>query len=170
MDNAVQALKIGAAILVFSIALATTFMVFAQAKQVSETVFITADNDNYMEYIEGDSDSINRIVGVETIIPTLYNYYTELYSVTIIDSEGNIIKTIDMDNYDDGAVETESMYERLDEFVEETLLGTELNEKKFEETFYEYVAKGSIYTDDTTGETIEGINTKTKIDITYREI
>ena len=165
MENAVQALKIGAAILVFSIAVATVFLMFAQAKQVSDTVFKAVDNDKYVDYIEGDSNTTKRIVGIDTVIPTLYEYYKELYSVTILSSSGSEIANFDIANE---TLDRVTMMARLDTFVNEKLLGTELKNKKFEESFYEYTYKGNIYTDPDTGETIQDINTKTKIDITYK--
>lgn len=166
MENAVQALKIGAAMLVFSIAIATVFLIFAQARQVSETVFLSMDNDRYMEYIEGTGGN-NRIVGVDTIIPTLYQYYQELYCVTIKDRSGTVIETFDIANE---TLDTPRMMARLDNFVNEKLLGTELKNKQFEETFYEDVYKGKIYPDPDTGETIQDINTKIKIKITYQVV
>lgn len=168
MENAVQALKIGAAILVFSIAIATVFLIFAQARQVSETVFLSMDNDSYMEYVEGDFSTINRVVGVETVISTLYNYYKETACVTIIiDKAGNVIKYIDTAN---NVLDSTQIKPDIDKFVNEKLLGTSLKNSQFEETFYEEMYNGNIYIDKDTLETIQDINTKIKIYITYREI
>ena len=168
MENAVQALKMGAAILVFSIALVTAFMVFAQARQVAETVFIVSDNDRYKEYVEGDVDSINRIVGIETIIPTLYNYAEERYSVTILDSAGNQVERFDIDY--NGPMSANDIQKRLNTFVSEELLSTTWKNRKFRETIVEDEYKGSSYTDPITGETIEAIGTETKLYITYQAI
>lgn len=168
MENAVQALKIGAAILVFSIAIATVFLIFAQARQVSETVFFAMDNDSYMEYVEGDSSTINRVVGIETIIPTLYNFNKEMCSITIINKAGDVIGYFD--TAANPPLDNTQLNPTIDKFVNEKLLGTTLKDSKFEETFYEDIYKGNIYTDEDTLETIQDINTKTKIYITYREI
>lgn len=167
MENAVQALKMGAAILVFSIAIATVFLIFAQARQVSDTVFLLMDNDRYMEYVEGDSSAINRVVGVETIIPTLYNFYKEMCSITIINKAGDVIGYFDTANQ---VLDLTQLNPTIDKFVNDKLLGTSLKNSKFEETFYEDVYKGNIYTDPDTLETIQDINTKAKIYITYREL
>lgn len=170
MENAVHALKIGAAILAFAIAIATTFMVFAQARQVSEAVLFAMDNDSYMEYVEGDRDTNNRIVGLETIIPIIYNYYKGEYTVTIKMKNGTeyIFDSSKKDPDTGKFLDGPGMIAKLDNFVDNNL--STLKNKKFEESFYKYTFKGAIYTDPDTGETIEDKNTRTMIDITYKEL
>jgi len=171
MENAVQALKIGAAILVFSIALASTFLVFAQAKQVSEVVFFTADNDSYMEYSEGNLNENFRIVGVDTIIPMVCSYYKGEYTITIKDSLGNKIVYLNSSVADEDTglfLDRPGMLAKIKKVVNETLLKSPYKDKKYRETFYQYDYKGSTYTDPITGETIKDINTRTMVDITYQ--
>ena len=102
MENAVDALKIAFAVMVFTIALSLAMATFSQARETSETVLFMNDKTNYYEYDEigtatdmgdytqyevrqVDGSTITytdkRIVGIETVIPTLYRYYKENYIV-----------------------------------------------------------------------------------------
>ncbi len=87
MENAVDALKIAFAVLVFTMALSLSITMFTQAKTTSDAVLRASDVTEFMEYIENSATSTDsRIVGLETIIPTLYNYYRENYTVIFVDS------------------------------------------------------------------------------------
>jgi len=108
MENAVDALKIAFAVMVFTIALSVAMATFSQARETSETVLYMNDKTNYYMYdqigeeqIENPGTDIEytrydviksdgtpgitytdkRIVGIEAIIPTLYRYYKENYTV-----------------------------------------------------------------------------------------
>ena len=96
MDNAVDALKIAFAVLVFVMAITVSITAFDQAKATSDEVFYMADKTNFYEYPSEDEQKQNqklkleegRIVSIETIIPTLYRYYKENFNVIILDKEG----------------------------------------------------------------------------------
>ena len=90
MENAVDALKIAFGVFVFTIALSISIYMFTMARETSDTVLQSSDVTKLMEYIEA-SDMIgeDRIVGLETIIPTLYKYYKENYTVIFLKSDGN---------------------------------------------------------------------------------
>lgn len=90
MENAVDALKIAFAVFIFIMALSVTMYMFTRAIQTSDVVLESSDITTFMEYIE-PSDVIGgdeRIVGLETIIPTLYKYYKENYTVVFRKSNG----------------------------------------------------------------------------------
>lgn len=80
MESAVEALKMGAAVLIFVMALSITILTFSQARETSEIVLQSSDNQRYYESIETGTE--NRIVGFETVIPTIYKYDKERYKVT----------------------------------------------------------------------------------------
>lgn len=93
MENATDAIKIAFAVMVLVIALSVSIMSFNKVKATSDVVLYAEDETNYYDYqgITG-KESENRIVGLETIIPTLYNYYKENYTVvfrTASYSDGN---------------------------------------------------------------------------------
>lgn len=95
MENAVDALKIAFAVFIFVIALSVTMYMFTMAKTTSDLVLQASDVTEYMEYTElediADSSAMinnDRIVGLETIIPTLYKYYKENYTVIFRNNDG----------------------------------------------------------------------------------
>ena len=82
MENVVEALMMGFAVIIFVIALTVSITSFDQVKVVSDMVLYSQDETNYYEYQGAiGKASQNRIVGLETIIPTLYKYYKENYTV-----------------------------------------------------------------------------------------
>ncbi len=88
MDNAVDALKMGFAVIAFVIALTVSIVAMAQAKETSEKVFYMTDKTNFYEYLSDKKLPDGRIVSGETIIPTLYRYYKENFNVVILDKDG----------------------------------------------------------------------------------
>lgn len=79
MENAVEALKMAFAMLVLVLALSVSIMSFSAARQTADFVLQSADPTATYEYnAEGQE---NRIVGLETVIPTLYKYSIENYSI-----------------------------------------------------------------------------------------
>ena len=93
MENAVDALKIAFALFVFIMALSITIFMFNMAKETGDIVLASSDVTAFMEYKEEDPTGTivkngDRIVGLETIIPTLYKYYKERYTVVFMNAEG----------------------------------------------------------------------------------
>ncbi len=88
MDNATDALKIAFAVLVFTIALTISISMFSQLNRVSGIVISSADNTKYYEYKITTDEQKSRIVGLENIIPTLYKYYKENYTVLFLRENG----------------------------------------------------------------------------------
>ena len=88
MENAVDALKMAFAIFVLILALSLAIYMFTQARETADIVLRSSDITEFMDYTELEDITegttiINseRIVGLETIIPTLYKYYKENYTV-----------------------------------------------------------------------------------------
>lgn len=98
MENAVDALKIAFAVMVFGLALALAFSVVGQARATSDIVFQLNDKTESYEYITAEDYNIteDRIVGFETILPTIYRYQKEQYAVTIIGTDGKAIARFDL--------------------------------------------------------------------------
>jgi hypothetical protein len=91
MDNAVDALHIAFVAMVLVIALSVAIYMITLARQTSEIVFKTTDDAAYLTYevAEKTNKGIanqNRIVGFETIIPTLFKYNLERYAVVFLDA------------------------------------------------------------------------------------
>ena len=92
MENAVDALKIAFAVFVLVIALSVAMYMFNEAKATSDVVLQSSDVTEFMEYETGIEGVImqsgERIVGLETIIPTLYKYYKENYTIIFRQENG----------------------------------------------------------------------------------
>lgn len=91
MENATDALKMAFAVMIFVIALTVSIVMFSQLNQTSKLVLSGSDSTKFYEYEEA-TDERNRIVGLETIIPTLYKYYKENYTVLFLESNGEPLK------------------------------------------------------------------------------
>lgn len=94
MENAVEALKMAFAVMAFMLALSVSIISFNKVKEVSDIVLYSKDETNYYEYYqdydgEKGKGAENRVVGLETIIPTLYKYYKENYTVVFREASYN---------------------------------------------------------------------------------
>src|SRR5574344_2055838 len=84
MENAVEALKMAAAVIVFVLALSIAIFMFSKARATADVVLQASDKTEYYdyeEYTKNEKNKENRIVGLETIIPVLYKYNKENYKV-----------------------------------------------------------------------------------------
>ena len=91
MENAVEALKMAAAVLTFVLALGIGMSSFSQAKQTAEIVLSYVDREFSTQYVQ-DLGTTERIVGKETIIPTIYRAYKEYYKIYFYDTDGSPIE------------------------------------------------------------------------------
>lgn len=88
MENAVDALKMAFAVFVFVMALTVSIVFFGKIKATSDYILYSKDETNYYNYQGAvGKASENRIVGLETVIPTLFRYYMENY--TVVFKQGN---------------------------------------------------------------------------------
>lgn len=109
MENAVDALKIAFAIVIFIFAFTALFQTATIARRTAEVLITETDKTTYYNYKDfennqelaiidqtyEDERGIQRVVKLEDIIPTIYRYSTESYGVTIIDnSRGNNVESI----------------------------------------------------------------------------
>ena len=94
MENAVEGFKLAFAVLLLTMALSLTIAFFSKARTTAEMVLRSSDKTVYYDYTSysiPQDTSGNRIVGYETIIPTLYKYDKERYKVTF--KQGNYNET-----------------------------------------------------------------------------
>lgn len=98
MENAADAIKIAFGIFVFVLALTLAISVVGQARATSEVVFHSNDKTEFYQYAteENVEHSKDRIVGIETVIPTIHRYAKEQFAVTIFDKLGNPIVRYDL--------------------------------------------------------------------------
>lgn len=134
MENAVDALKIAAAVLVFIIAIGSSFSLFGTAKHTADSIITMRDKQAYLEAAELDngilytsSDSVtsenatgvnsdgNRIVNVSDVISTIYRYSKEKYGVTIIKKDGTVIA-----RYDSNTDSVMTQWNKITDFSKKT--------------------------------------------------
>lgn len=98
MENVVDALKIAFSVLVFVIAIALAVSVIGQARVTSDIVFFFNDKTEFYDYatIENIENTEDRIVGMDTILPTIHRYAKEQFAVTIYNSDGTPIVRYDL--------------------------------------------------------------------------
>ena len=97
MENAVDALKIAFAVFIFIVAISLVMYMFTQARETADIVLASSDVTEFMTYIEvADTVEEDRIVGLETIIPTLYKYFKENYTVIFLKINGTSLEPLDL--------------------------------------------------------------------------
>lgn len=114
MENAADALKMAAAVLIFVIAIGSSFSLFGTAKHTADSIITMRDKQAYLEAaelgngilytsstniesekIDGVTAKGDRIVSVADVISTIYRYSKEKYGVTIMKKDGTIIARYD---------------------------------------------------------------------------
>lgn len=97
MENAVDAIKLAFGIFAFILALAIAIFVIGQARATSDVIFHMNDKTEFYEYVEeGDVNAEDRVVGINTIIPTIHRYAKEQFAVSIYDKNGQPIARYDL--------------------------------------------------------------------------
>ena len=87
MENAADALKMAAAVLVFVMALGIGISSFSQARVAADTLIRYTDRESVTQYAE-DIGTKTRFVGKETIVPTIYRAYKENYRIQFYEADG----------------------------------------------------------------------------------
>ena len=119
MDDAVQAISMAFAVIVFVIALSISMMLIKQATTTAEVLVQYSDLTAFYDNIRLDKKELDklgieeteRIVGLDTVIPTLYRYYKENFCVKIYDEAGELLQIFDVNletNVRDAIVNTEA--------------------------------------------------------------
>lgn len=161
MENAVDALKIAAAVLVFVIALTIAFALLSQAKATSDIMLFASDKTNYYTYSNEAENVAGRIVGADVVISSLYRYYKESVVVRVYDKNNTLIEEFNTET--DGGLSQRERKKRVNDWIEKnpsTLNGT------FLETFDEVKKSGEYIVEDD-GSEITVQSGQTSIYITY---
>ena len=90
MENAVEALKIAGAVLLFILALSLSISSLSQANSAVSDITTMYDREFMYNYIE-PSKGLTRTVGVDTIVPTMYEAYEENIKIFFKNSTGESI-------------------------------------------------------------------------------
>lgn len=165
MENVAHALYIAFAIFIFVLAISLAFVTFSQAREVSDMVLYYSDKTNFDEYVELNNQA-NRVVGLDVIVPKIRNYIHENENYSVVVDLGSKKIIFDINEQANQGIFGDK---ELKEYCENNLKTIIKNYKgrQFEEIFSEYVQVGGVkeFAD---GETLEKINTLTKVKITYK--
>lgn len=96
MENATDALKMAAAVLIFVGALSLAMMSLTKAKQASQSL-ITTDEVSSYSYKSSFSDvnfSSVREVGIDTVIPNIYSYYQNFNTILFYTASDSTLSDI----------------------------------------------------------------------------
>ena len=87
MENAADALHMAAGVLIFVLALTISINAFTEARVTATTILDRQDREYEYTYVE-NNESTQRIVGLESIVPSIYKAYKENYKI-VFDDDGN---------------------------------------------------------------------------------
>lgn len=192
MENAVDALKMAFAVMVFVIAITLSMTTMTKAKETADAIFYATDKTNYYDYLSDKRLPEGRIVSGETIIPTLYRYYKENFNVIILDKYGKDVAVFNLEeeikaynhNYKsapwlgnanvdtklrvDADVSGEAKMINGVKYSPKQSLLEYVKNKRFKETFLEQRYSGKEVTSED-NESIELVKGNTKLWIIYQE-
>lgn len=93
MENAVEALKIAFAVMMFVMALTLSMSSFSQATEAISSIIKMSDRETEYTYVE-PSDNLTRAVGIETIVPSMYRAYTQNIEIRFYINNGAITEPL----------------------------------------------------------------------------
>lgn len=94
MENSVHAMKMVFGVIVFSLAIGIALMLFSKARKTSQSILYLKEEEmsRVSNQEEANSNSY-RIVGLETVIPTIFDYYDSKSIIYL--KKGSYYKSID---------------------------------------------------------------------------
>ena len=102
MENLSHAIYMAFAMITFVIAFSVSLYLINKLNITTKTVVYNLGDSYYDSFelgkiISNDNEDKNRsrIVGIDSIIPTLYRYYKETFAVKILDEDGNLLQYFD---------------------------------------------------------------------------
>ena len=122
MENAVDAFKWGAAVLIFVLALAVCVTSFSEARIASSILLDYRDREFWLgssDYWHSETSDPARIVGKETIIPSIYRAKTEKFKIVFefkvdyflfskkidgVDTKINVVELETLESYGDSFI------------------------------------------------------------------
>ena len=142
MENAADALKMAAWVLIFVVALSIIINAFGMARQTTDILISYNDNEYYTDYVE--QGNTERKVGYETIIPAIYRAYKENYKIIFLNNDGTPMyfyenkNTKEQINYIDLEKQNVGNDTAKEEFIKYIVTGKEINNSqyKFENSYY----------------------------------
>ena len=95
MENASEAIKMAGAIMIFTMALAVVMNMFTSARAAADGVMNRNDYTKTYYAAQDTAESLNfdlayqKVVGIDEVLATMYNYYTEGTTILFYTAEGD---------------------------------------------------------------------------------
>lgn len=147
MENAADALKMAAWVLIFVVALSIIINAFGMARQTTDILISYNDNEYYTDYVE--QGNTERKVGYETIIPAIYRAYKENYKIIFLNNDGTPMyfyenkNTKEQINYIDLEKQNVGNDTAKEEFIKYIVTGKEINNSQYKfENSYDIKSNG----------------------------
>lgn len=88
MENAIDALHMAVAVLIFVVALSISINAFGEVRITAQTIIDSKDKEYSYTYVE-DNGTTERIISLESIVPSIYKAYKENYKIVFRDNESS---------------------------------------------------------------------------------
>lgn len=133
MENAAEALKMAAFVLIFVMALTISINAFGEVRQASQAILDNQDREYDYTYVEENKDAsgksvTDRIVNAETIVPSIYKAYKENYKIVFQFHDSSLSQGLYQ------KAKENSLTERIPVFsidLEEDVLGNDTQKEEF---------------------------------------
>lgn len=96
MENVAEALKMAGEMLLFILALGVSISSFSQAREASDILLSYTDREYVTQY-QGVGTT-QRVVGEETVIPTIYRAYKENFKIYFYEEDGSPLELYSVTN------------------------------------------------------------------------
>lgn len=175
MENAADALKMAAAVLIFVLALSISINAFTEVRQTSQIILDYKDREYDNEYIGENETETERIVSTESIVPTIYKAYTENYKIVFDNDNTVLYQKRDSSynwegiNYIDLRKESIASTYKRRQFIQAILYGTKSFGTEENDIKKEYENLGIRFTSDGIYDKIKGKQYVEKLGVYYEE-
>lgn len=180
MENATEALKLGASILIFVLALMISINAFTEARQTSQIVLEYNDREYDLKYEDRyieDNGTTERVVSAEAIVTAIYKSYTENYKIAIKDSDierlygksNNGSYSFEHINYIDLRKESLASLNQRRQFIQGILYGSNSFGTNKDNIIKEYKNLGIQFTTDGIYNIIKGRKYVEKLGVYYEQ-
>ncbi len=113
MENAVDALKIAFAAIMFGMALALSISSFSNASSAVESIVSMRDRENEYTYVE-PSENLTRTVGIETVVTSMYRAFEENIVIYFMERDGKTPFALYYDTDTTGKVKKDDSYNNIE--------------------------------------------------------
>lgn len=174
MENAADALKMAAAVLIFVVALTISINAFTGVSQASKIILDYKDREYDNEYIGEYETEKERTVNIESIIPAIYKSYAENYKIvfpgiTLYEKRDSSYDKVPINYIDLRVYPSLGSTSQRNQFIQAILYGTISFGSDKTNIYEEYNKMGIILTDNGIIDELKNNTFKEKLGIYYQE-